>query len=283
MKKVLGVFAALCFCIISPLSFAGQGTSSNNILDKVNNQFGITASGKYFKYEEAGLMKSYGIMPGIDVFSNNTFGKNFYFAANLGYHAGTSTYDGGIYHISPTTLTIEPYSTKNEKFSVFHTDIKLGYIVHQANNSQLIPYLGIGTRTYRTSTPFPSFVTKRTTRNGHYLIGAIYNIAVNDNLVVSPEVSIGSTFGGKVGYDECSNLSNRCYNYDLNDGIYYSLGVKANYFVTDNISVNGAVGYKHYKFGKSKNQHLRQYGYVSSEPKSTNDDFSAGLGLSYHF
>ena len=166
--------------------------------------------------------------------------------------------------------------------------------MHQNNNSQLIPYIAIGSRTHDvTMAAVPSKGVRednRITKNSHYLIGAIYNISVTDKFVISPEVAIGRTTGAKVGYKNWggyANSTSNTYNFELEDGEYYNIGVKANYFISDKFSINGSIDYKHYKFGESKNK-VTVYDWTGRwatyiEPASTNDDFSVGLGLSYHF
>ena len=118
MKKLITLFVAL-LCVISPFSFANQqkAASSADILRKINNQAGITVSGKYYKYEEPDFMKFYGTMPGVDMFVSAANNK-WYFAYNFLCHIGKTDYDGGLQNAALGTK--EPYFSKNDDLSIIN-------------------------------------------------------------------------------------------------------------------------------------------------------------------
>jgi len=276
---------ALCLCIAAAPANAIQEDYTRkptNILHKVNNQIGLSLSGKYFKYEEPGVMKNYSTIPGVEIFARSTADK-FYLDGTVSFHSGNAQYDGGMQFITSSGVEVVPYSTKDSYNKLTYLTGRLGYIVDSATDIQIIPAIESGNRIY--SMPI-DIITKegksqatRTTNNFHYAVGIITNVRLNNECVISPEAFIGQVFIGQVTYTWSGN---DIFKFFLNDGTYYSLGIKGNYFINNAMSINAAVIYKHYNFGASKNFYLIR-GNPLAEPVGINNDFTVGLGVSYHF
>jgi hypothetical protein len=280
MKKII-YYTSFAGLLLSSAILADISTSDT--FGQINNSFAVGFNLMHFNYREdagdpavgaPGNVEDYGHAYGLGLNIRSTFFERLYTDLYGEYAMGKLQYKG-FNQLSKANPTYMPLSDKRSNDFV-NVDMKLGAILLDTSYFQLIPYGGIG---FRYWTP--------TTHNKYYnfkaLLGAKTNLALSENLVLSPYANIGKLFYARAKaevYDYYDGSLQGTANHKLGSKLIRELGVEINYRLDYELFLTAMVSHTHFEYEKSI---VPVGSMISTEPNSKTNELRFSIGMRYGF
>ncbi len=282
---------ASCVVMLSPIvAMATKSPSSNiNPITSANSEAGIFFAETQSNYSE-NIVSPYGsdvengMMPGFGVKLSDNFDllgiNNLYISFNYRHTSGQTQYEDGINYISAGHVTD-------------NIGIKLGKTFFLNSAMAVTPYVFGGYRSWHRTVP-GGVANPETYTNWNIGAGGKFQWAITRHMVLSANGGIGEQVGGNINantqmlYEETNGmLFPSSLDTSLASRPYYTLGVGADYRVTNHLHLFANAQYTDLMYGGSSLHKYLGTGYYTGyyatlrEPSSQTSNLGIDMGVAY--